>query len=308
MSINHDQLLEVKHLAVRFHMYQQKFTQHNLEAISDLSLTVRKGEILAVVGSSGSGKSLLAHAILGILPANAQVLGRMSYEGRPLTPDYQKELRGDKIAFVPQSISYLDPLMQVGKQVQGTHYSPERQEKIFRRYGLNEKVSRLFPFQLSGGMARRVLISTAVISAAELIIADEPTPGLNPEIAEETMKNFRELADQGCAVLLITHDLDLALAYADQVAVFYAGTTVEISPAQDFIQGEKFLRHPYSKALWRALPQNGFQAMDGFQPYSGQQPTGCLFANRCPDRSNECSGTIPLKQIRGGEVRCVHAS
>ena len=120
---------------------------------------------------------------------------------------------------------------------------------------------------------------------------------------------FRELADEGRAVILITHDIDLAFEFADRVAVFYAGTTVETAPAVDFKTGPEALRHPYSKALWRALPQNGFEPIPGFQPYAGNLPEGCLFAPRCPYRTQECVRQVPpVREIRGGEVRCCHAT
>ena len=124
----------------------------------------------------------------------------------------------------------------------------------------------------------------------------------------ETLIHFRELADQGTAVLLITHDIDLALHVADRIAVFYAGTVVEIAPKEDFLAGKDALRHPYSKAFLDALPQNAFQPIPGTQPYAGNLPTGCLFAERCPYRDEQCAGEIPLRTIRDGEVRCCHAS
>lgn len=308
MNYNNPPVLAVKDLSVKFRMYKEGLTQHELEVISDLSITVYAGEILAVAGSSGSGKSLLAHAVLGILPGNAQVSGSIEYNGEPLTPQAQERLRGREIALVPQSVSYLDPLMKVAKQVQGVHGTEEKRRSLFQRYGLSENVGKMYPFQLSGGMARRVLVSTAVMGDARLIIADEPTPGLNPEMAEETMRHFRELADQGCGVMLITHDIDLAFAYADRIAVFYAGTTVEVAPVEDFIKGGEALRHPYSKALWHALPQNGFHPLEGFQPYAGSLPGGCLFAERCPQRTQACNSKVAMQKVRGGEVRCVHAS
>ncbi|KYH29141.1 ABC transporter ATP-binding protein [Clostridium colicanis] len=307
MESDRKTVLEVKNLSVKFRMYDEGFTQKDLKVISDLDISVKKGEILAIVGSSGSGKSLLAHAILGILPSNAKISGSMKYCGKELTPDYQKKLRGKEIAFVPQSISYLDPLMRVGKQVQGIDATEKEQKKIFKRYNLKEAVSKMFPFQLSGGMARRVLISTAVIKNAKLIIADEPTPGLCSKIAKEAMQNFRELADNGCSVIIITHDIDLALKYADRIAVFYAGTTVEIAQVDDFVKGKDALRHPYTKALWEALPQNGFKPTPGFQPYAGDLPSGCLFAPRCSKRTDACAGNIKMRKVRGGEVRCIHA-
>ena len=304
-------LLEIHDLSVSFKMYDGALEQKELKVISDLHLTVRPGEIVAIAGSSGSGKSLLASAILGILPANATVHGHLHYKGQDLTASLQEKLRGSEIALVPQSVAFLDPLMKVGRQADG-HKKPAPTEKrrgLFKRFALPDKTENLYPFQLSGGMARRVLVSTALISDAELIIADEPTPGMSLDQALEALQMFRELADEGKAVILITHDIDLAFEFADRVAVFYAGTTVETAPAADFKAGSDALRHPYSKALWHALPQNGFQPIDGFQPYAGNFPTGCLFAPRCPHATEECRTRIPpVQEIRGGEVRCFHAT
>ena len=120
---------------------------------------------------------------------------------------------------------------------------------------------------------------------------------------------FRELANEGKAVILITHDIDLAFEFADRVAVFYAGTTVETAPAADFKAGPEALRHPYSAALWHALPQNGFEPIPGFQPYAGSLPDGCVFAPRCPLKTAACeTAPPPLRTLRGGEVRCIHAT
>jgi len=304
-------LLEVKDLSVSFRMYHHGTEQRDLPVISRLSATVFPGEILAIAGSSGSGKSLLASAILGILPHNASMNGTLLYDGAPLTPRRQRALRGDQIALVPQSVAFLDPLMKIGPQTDG-HKKPrptQKRRELFRRFGLPEKTEKLYPFQLSGGMARRVLVSTALLTEARLIIADEPTPGMSLDQALEALKMFREMADQGKAVILITHDIDLAFAFADRVSVFYAGTTVETAPAADFQTGPAALRHPYSKALWRALPQNGFEPMEGFQPYAGDLPGGCPFAPRCPLATTECRETLPpVQSLRGGEVRCHHAT
>lgn len=311
MESKYDSILEIHDLSVSFKMYDKALEQTDLQVISDLHLTVRPGEIVAVAGSSGSGKSLLASAILGILPGNATVGGHLHYKGMELTPERQKNLRGTEIALIPQSVAYLDPLMKVGKQADGHKkpYPTEKRRGLFKRFGLPEKTENLYPFQLSGGMARRVLVSTALITDAELIIADEPTPGMSLDQALEALKMFRELADEGKAIILITHDIDLAFEFADRVAVFYAGTTVEVADTEDFRRGPESLRHPYSKALWNALPQNGFQPIDGFQPYAGNLPKGCLFNPRCPYATDECrNSTPPVTHIRGGEVRCFHAT
>ncbi len=311
MEQKSETLLEIHDLSVSFRMYDSVLEQKDLRVISDLHLTVRPGEIVAVAGSSGSGKSLLASAILGILPGNATVGGHLHYNGQELNAALQAQLRGSEIALVPQSVAYLDPLMKVGAQADGHRkpYPTKERRRLFRRFGLPEKTESFYPFQLSGGMTRRVLVSTALISGARLIIADEPTPGMSLDQALEALQMFREMANEGKAIILITHDIDLAFAFADRVAVFYAGTTVETAPAADFRTGPEALRHPYSKALWRALPQNGFQPVDGFQPYAGSLPSGCLYAPRCPWATEECRRqTPPVREIRNGEVRCFHAT
>lgn len=303
--------LEVSDLSVEFKMYDKGLKQKKVRVITNLSLTVYPGEILAVAGSSGSGKSLLASAILGILPKNADVSGKMNYEGEELTPSKAEELRGKKISLVPQSIAFLDPLMKVGRQVEG-HTKPrpkEKRKKLFQRLGLPEKTEKCYPNELSGGMARRILVSTALLSDADLIIADEPTPGMSLEQAKEALSLFREMAKEGKSVILITHDIDLAAEFADRIAVFYAGTTVETTPVEDFKIGPERLRHPYTKALWRALPQNGFQPIKGSQPYAESLPNGCLFNPRCPYRTGACIGGVPeMRELREGEVRCFNAT
>ena len=141
MEPNQQPLLEVSDLSVSFQMYRRGLTRQRLQVISSLSLSVYPGEILAVAGSSGSGKSLLASAILGILPDNAWVEGRLSFDGRPLTPDRQAELRGGEIALVPQSVAFLDPLMKVGEQVRKGRRDPASREKsrrVLESYGLPE--------------------------------------------------------------------------------------------------------------------------------------------------------------------------
>src|SRR3954463_15474876 len=230
-------ILEVQNLSISFKQYTAGLKQKNHKVISSLNVTLEAGEILAVVGASGSGKSLLAHAILGILPSNANISGTIKYDGEPLSIDRQTALRGKEISLIPQSVNYLDPLMRVGRQVRTSvkHVDAvSRQREVFERYHLGQEVENMYPFQLSGGMARRILLSTAMVSGAKIIIADEPTPGLDPAVIKEALNNFREFADNGCAVMLITHDIESVLTIADKIAVFYAGTTVEVAPVEDF--------------------------------------------------------------------------
>lgn len=301
-------ILSVDDLVVSFSMYKGLFKKESLEVVHSLSLDINEGEIVAVVGSSGSGKSLLAHAILGLLPKNATVEGKILYEGEELTDEKRSDLLGRKMVFIPQSIDYLDPVMKVGKQAQGVYSTKERQEELFKKYKLDKSVEEMYPFQLSGGMARRVLVSSAVMEMPRLIVADEPTPGLSVDMAMDTLKHFREIADKGAGVLLITHDVDLALHVADRIAVFYAGTIFEIASTKDFLEGRDALRHPYSKEFISALPQNEFKSIEGLQPYAGELPKGCLYASRCPYVSEKCEGNIPMRELRGGKVRCVNAT
>lgn len=300
-------LLEICGLSISFRQYKKGTEQMDLHTIRDLSVTVRAGEMVAVVGSSGSGKSLLAHAVLGILPYNAQVGGQIRYQGKELTAQRMKKLRGTEIVLVPQSTAYLDPLMKTGRQIVKNDKNPEKIRKmreIFKRYHLKEEVENQYPFELSGGMSRRILISTALVEEPRLVIADEPTPGLDLKTAKRAMSHFRELADMGAGVLVITHDLELAMEVADRIVVFYAGTTVEEAAAADF-RTEETLRHPYTRALWRAMPGHGFQSIAGTQPYVKDLPQGCSFGPRCPYFTENCLGDIPLVEADGGMVRCI---
>lgn len=303
-------VLKIEHMNITFTQYGQGMRQIELPVIRNLDVEVRAGEMVAIVGSSGSGKSLLAHGVMGILPYNASMGGTMLYRDEPLTEEKIKKLRGSEIVMVPQSISYLDPLMKVGSQItkgKKDEVSQTKLRDILKRYHLDQKVEDKYPFELSGGMSRRVLISTAMIEKPKLVIADEPTPGLDLKMAKKAMADFREMADMGAGVLVITHDLDLALEVADKIVVFYAGTTIEEANISDF-QQEETLRHPYTKALWRALPQNGFQFIDGSQPYVKDMPEGCPFAPRCPQCTQKCRNDIPYKDVREGRVRCIYAS
>lgn len=307
-------MLSISNLGVTFTQYDQGLRRKQLCVITDLDLDVNAGEVVAVVGASGSGKSLLAHALLGILPENADISGTMHFQGEPLTPEHCRALRGQTIALIPQSVGYLDPLMTVGSQVQrvaqlGGRTKAEASTSVnntFARYDLSVSVRDRYPFQLSGGMARRVLVSTAVVTPAQLVIADEPTPGLHPEIVVETLSHLKALANEGRGFILITHDIEAALQIADRVAVFYAGTTVEIAAARDFSWGN--LRHPYTQALWRSLPQNDFVPVPGNQPSPEQLPPGCLFSDRCPWVDSQCRAERPpLRTLNDGWVRCIHA-
>ena len=303
-------IIEIEHLSVWFTQYDRGIRKRRLNVVRDLSLAIWPGQIMAVVGASGSGKSLLAHAVLHLLPYNAHMEGKIWYDGQILEEDRVSGLRGEEIALIPQGVTYLDPLMKVGSQLRkgkNDAASREKSRKALERYGLGPETEDLYPFELSGGMARRVLIASAVIGHPRLIIADEPTPGLDRQAAGQILGHFRELADEGAGVLFITHDLGLALTVADRVTVFYAGETIEEADAVDFSNAGN-LRHPFTRALWKAMPENGFVPVSGAQPYPGSAESGCRFAGQCAACTAECRAAeqIPLRTSRGGMVRCIY--
>lgn len=254
-------ILKVRDLSISFTQYTKGLRQREISVVKNLNIESYPGEVLAILGASGSGKSLLAHAIFGILPSNARMSGEILFEGEPLTEKKLRKLRGNGLAFIPQTVNSLDPLMKVGKQVQYSVKDGDKvksQKNAFARYGLKPEVGEYYPFQLSGGMARRVLVSTAMLNDARLIVADEPTPGMDPESIDETLSNIRELVDDGSSVMVIIHDIETALKIADRIAILYDGTVIETAKKEAFHGKGEQLKHPYSRALWNALPQNGF--------------------------------------------------
>lgn len=235
------------------------------EVLHALTLSVHEGEIVAVVGASGSGKTVLADALLGLYEPNATVSGRIWFDGASLDASSLVALRGRGIGLVPQGVSHLDPLMRVGAQVRGVSQGRTRVERaadrarrearrreLFEAYGLAPGVARLYPHELSGGMARRVLLMCALMEEPRVLIADEPTPGLDAELALRAVDDLRAFADTGSGVILITHDLELAVRVADRIAVFKDGSVVEETAASNFSEPE-LLEHPFSRALCREL-------------------------------------------------------
>ena len=302
-------LLEVNNLSISFTQYVQGLQRHYLKVISDLTLDIGESEIVAVLGSSGSGKSLLAHSILGILPYNSHVTGEIKFKGETLTQETKEKIRGREICLIPQSVNFLDPLMKVSQQAVGECKDDEerkekqiRQREVFSKYGLDESVDDLYPFELSGGMARKVLLSTALLNDPDLLIADEPTPGLDVKSVEETIQDIRNLKENGKGVLLITHEIDVALKTADRIAIFYSGYVIEINKVENFVNSKNLL-HPYSRALVDALPKNGFKLTKGVQPL--EEVPGCPYYENCPIRLDKCQNNKP-ELIKHGDamIRC----
>ena len=260
-------LLQLDDVSVGFERYAGRGVLAPRETrfvMEHLSLSLHEGEILALVGASGSGKTLIADTIMGLFAANAQVTGRVWFDGDAMDERSLTPLRGNRIAFVPQSVESLDPLQRVGRQIERLAQGMTKQEararrrELFARYRLDEEAARRYPFELSGGMARRVLLIGALMNRPHVIVADEPTPGLDMELAVRAMDDFRRFANDGGGVLLITHDIELALRVADRIAVFENGTVVEETAVTSFASPD-LLQHPFSKALWHALPEHGME-------------------------------------------------
>ncbi|MBN2536422.1 MAG: ABC transporter ATP-binding protein [Spirochaetales bacterium] len=314
-------ILEVRNFELVFNRYDYSRLQSNflersaLKIISRFDLGVKKGELLAIIGSSGAGKSLLAHAILGILPSNAGIKGEILFNGKVLTSKVIKELRGNRIVLVPQSVGFLNPLKTAGWQIQRASVLAGRTKKEARLktiealnfYNLSPDVCKLYPFRLSGGMARRVLAASTYVTNADLFIADEPTTGLDAEAVEESLYLLKKLTAGEKSVILITHDLKAALKVSDRIAVFYGGTIVEITEPVCF-SDESFLSHPYSKALFKALPENDFLPFPGENPFGSFIPEGCVFEPRCQYKGPECLTNNPgFHDHAHGQVRCFYA-
>ncbi len=263
-----DALLRVEDLRISFSMYDASapfFSAGRVEktVVDGLSLSVRAGEVVALVGASGSGKSLLADAILGLYEPNIEVTGSIWFDGEPMDAAALARVHGRGVSLVPQSVAYLDPLMKVGRQVRGFARPDDegrrrRQRELFDAYGLAPEVADMYPYELSGGMARRVLLMCALMDDPKLIVADEPTPGLDLDLAERALGDLRTFADKGGGVLLVTHDIELAVRVADRVAVFRDGRVVEEAQARAF-SDPALLESPYSRALWHAMPEHGFE-------------------------------------------------
>lgn len=265
-------MLRVERFSISFRRYHGMMHRVSIDTLSDVNLKVSRGQLLALVGESGSGKSLLAQALVGLLPSNAVEGGSIEFDGAVLDQAARRSLRGRTIALVPQSIAALDPTMTVERQVMLAARRTGHMAKAVRsaaadamaRYGLDQIARTCMPHQLSGGMARRVMLAIATVADPDLVIFDEPTNGLDVENASFALLRARQLADSGKAVIVITHDLPAIMPLADAVTILREGATVETAPAAAFSSNGESLRTAYARKLWAALPCNAFiAALDG---------------------------------------------
>ncbi|MGO2242145.1 MAG: ATP-binding cassette domain-containing protein [Halomonas sp.] len=263
-------MLTIEQLSLRLPHYGTGYTdwwkRSWATCLDNLSLHFLTGEVYAVVGASGAGKSLLAYAVMGLLPASARLKGQLRYQGQLLDKRSQKTLRGRELALIPQSLNALDPLVRTQRQVawaaeragQSSGNARQSARQALDHYRLDTRAQQAYVHELSGGMARRVLTAMAYVSQAQLVIADEPTVGLDPHQRQRVLAALRDLADQGKTVILITHDLRHALPIADRVTIMRGGKLIETAPAHAFQGTGRSLTNAYSQALWLALPDNAF--------------------------------------------------
>ncbi|MFJ4621047.1 ABC transporter ATP-binding protein [Streptomyces sp. NPDC088812] len=286
-------------------------------AVTDARFDVAAGECLALIGESGCGKSVLASALLGLLPANAQTAGQALLGDLDLlTADERtlaRRVRGRRIGLVPQSpAAHLTPVRTIRSQLEETVAAlTDVRGRTAVRTAAEAAASRTafpvdhldrHPHELSGGLAQRAATALALVGDAPLLLADEPTTGLDRDLVQHTVDELRRHVDDGDrALLMITHDLTAAERIADRVAVMYAGRIVELSDADVFF-GAPGPRHPYSRGLLGALPDRAFAPIPGMPPELGALPDGCAFAPRCDRTTGACTTAPPMTDT----VACHH--
>lgn len=278
-----------------------------VKLVHDVDLQLREGEILGLIGESGSGKSTAVRAMIGLLERNVRVSrGEIALRGEVICSDVVNDfegVRGREIGMIFQSAAMsLNPLMKVGKQLRevvrrhGKQLSAQEidqnLEKVLRKMGFpdTDRVLGSFPHQLSGGMRQRIAIALAIITEPAVVIADECTSALDVTTQAEVVKLLRVLTKESrTAMLFVTHDLMLAKDICSRIAVMYAGEIVETGEAHELINNP---RHPYTRALLQAIPTWGdgeLQGIEGSPPRVAADWQGCRFAPRCPLVQDKCT-------------------
>lgn len=301
-----NELLKIENLSVDY-----KVKDGYLSAVKNVSFSIDKGEIFAIVGESGCGKSTIAHSILRLLPEHNEVIkGQMLFNGRDLNTFSEtqlEEIRGKEIGMIFQNpLDSLNPVYTTGWQVEEGIVMDgitrqEAWQRVIRLYKEvqmpdAEKRAGSFPHELSGGMRQRVMIAMMLARNPQLLIADEPTTALDVTVEAQILKIIKGLRDEfHTAVMMITHNFGLVAEIADKVGVMYAGEMVETGTVFDIFDHPK---HPYTTKLMQALPrmtkhQGRLQTIDGSVPRLTSHKAGCRFANRCPWAMERCRQEEP---------------
>ncbi|OBW58592.1 dipeptide/oligopeptide/nickel ABC transporter ATP-binding protein [Solibacillus silvestris] len=319
MSTN--ELLEIRNLRTSFRIKDTYYP-----AVDNVSLTLRKNEILAIVGESGCGKSTLATSVVGLHNSvTTKVEGEILYNNQnlvKLTDEQFNKLRGNDIGFIFQDpLSALNPLMRIGEQIEEGliyHTKLTKEQRVKRVIELldqvgianMQRVASQFPHQLSGGMRQRVMIAIALSGKPAIIIADEPTTALDVTIQAQILDLLKSLQDEiQSGIILITHDLGVVAEVADRVAVMYAGEVIEEAPVVELFRNPK---HPYTRSLLKSIPQTNsenekLEIIQGMVPSLMKLPRqGCRFSSRIPWIPQSAHEANPqLHEVAPGHlVRC----
>ncbi|GII58501.1 ABC transporter ATP-binding protein [Planotetraspora thailandica] len=315
-------LLAVDNLHVEFHTRQGV-----AHAVNGVSYSLNAGETLAVLGESGSGKSVTAQAIMGILdmPPARIPAGEIRFHGTDLLKLSDKDrsqIRGQRIAMVFQdALSALNPVFTVGWQIaemfrvhRGMSRGDARKKAVelmdrVRIPGAKQRIDD-YPHQFSGGMRQRIMIAMSIALDPEVLIADEPTTALDVTVQAQIMELLAELRQESnMGLILITHDLGVVADVADKIAVMYGGRIVENAPVHDLYRNPG---HPYTKGLLESIPRVDLKgqelyAIKGMPPNLLEMPSGCAFHPRCPYRRDECATAVPpLYSISGTRSSACH--
>ncbi|MEO9777504.1 MAG: dipeptide/oligopeptide/nickel ABC transporter permease/ATP-binding protein [Sedimentitalea sp.] len=317
-----DDLLAIQDLQTQFHVGNRIY-----KAVGGVSLSVRPGECLGVIGESGSGKSVTALSVMGLVASPPGVItgGAVWFRGEDLLgAPYEalRQKRGDRVAYIFQDpLSTLHPLYKVGDQLIEaiqSHQAVSRSEarakavNLFKAVRIPNAESRIenYPHEMSGGMRQRVGIAMALANDPDVIIADEPTTALDVTVQAQILALLDDLRrDRGLAIIFITHDFGVVGQLCDRVAVMYAGRIVEEGPTQAILDAPA---HPYTKRLIACVPELGqgqreLAAIPGLPPSVDDLPPGCAFASRCTKAKEDCRfGDLTLSGTLGRSVRCLH--
>ena len=314
-----EDLLRLEHLSIDY-----KVKGGYLSAVNDVNLGISRGEILAVVGESGCGKSTIAHSIMDLLPGgNAQITGKIMFHGDDLRTYNRRQMeaiRGKEIGMIFQNpLDSLNPVYKTGSQVQEAILLDgidkitawNKVIDLYKDVKMPDAEVRAnsFPHELSGGMRQRVMIAMMLSRNPELLIADEPTTALDVTIEAQILEIIKDLKKTyDTAIMLITHNFGLVAEVADKIAVMYAGEVIEYGDVFEIFEQPL---HPYTTLLMQALPrktkdEGRLQTIDGNVPRILDKKPGCRFANRCPYATEKCKNETPGETFMGEthKVRC----
>lgn len=317
-------VLELQDVSVQFHTGKEI-----VQAVRGVSLEVQEGEVLAIVGESGCGKSVLCKSVMKLLPQTAHIAGgRILVDGADITDYREREmekLRGNVFSMVFQDpMTSLNPTMKIGAQIAEAvrvHEPKIRKAELDGRVlellglvGIDRAKERMqqYPGQMSGGMRQRCVLAIALASNPRILFADEPTTALDVTIQAQIMALLRNLQkESGMSMILITHDIGLVASMADRVIVMYAGQMIEEAPVKELFAAPA---HPYTKALLQTVPgiydekDRELVAIPGMVPENYDSIPGCRFADRCAFRTKGCDQPQSYRQIGEGHfVRCMLA-